>query len=425
MKIIRLGHHIVCVLILIIILLFQIISFTHAQEGCDESFPELSEANLFRIFSMSLVAGRNHQIALEEVWNFVTSRYPKGKKLTQLQGQECREVSGIHIDLDYHINGKDFPPVIKEEGSMDADVHHVVQISYDRQGVIQGRETQEIYNITLVLALKSVLPDQIVLKAEKLNLCPDETSSITAELKCGKCSMKMKEISFQWKGPGEVSPVNTSTGRDGIAKTVFKAQEEGETEITAYYHDKFFGIKTAKINIKTESCVTWDVIVTFSYTSRDVPYFTSYSLRGEFKDAHAIWRRIPPSPLVGETIELFGLNGKGQCFLLHWESRWCCDDEGKWVSENPPELSSSDAAISVTTYLDTPKIVRARAWQLSGIFSIPDYTDYTEIPLEKFKKAREDGIPFTFDSSYEGKDSAGTDIKETVSYTFIPKKKKG
>lgn len=81
-------------------------------------------------------------------------------------------------------------------------------------------KAREIF--ALVLALMPVLPDQIVLKADKLSLFPEETSNITAELRCGECLMKMKEISFQWTGPGVVNPINTSTGRDGVARTILK-----------------------------------------------------------------------------------------------------------------------------------------------------------------------------------------------------------
>lgn len=153
---------------------------------------------------------------------------------------------------------------------------------------------------------------------------------------------------------------------------------------------------------------------------RDIAYFDSYAVRATFQDAHAKWGEIPASQ-KGETIELFGLGARGQTSLLHWESRWCCDDAGNWVSEKPPAPSSFDVGLLVFTKdLDNPKIVEASV--LDPMFH--RYSDLTEIPLEKFKKARAEGIPFTFVSAYEGKDSAGADIKETITHEFIPRKKK-
>lgn len=131
MKIFRSGIYLLCMWIFVCLLLSFVIPFTYAQQWCDEKFSELSEENLSKIFSQSINAGETPQQARNRIWDFVISQYPIGKRLTQLNGQECREISGINLSLDYHIDGKDYKIPPRQIGNMDAYLYYIVDLFLD------------------------------------------------------------------------------------------------------------------------------------------------------------------------------------------------------------------------------------------------------------------------------------------------------
>jgi hypothetical protein len=119
-------------------------------------------------------------------------------------------------------------------------------------------------------------------------------------------------------------------------------------------------------------------------------------------------------PRKGESLEILTLAGRGRAFLQHSVCRWW--DGGKWISEQPRE-SQYELALIVGTkdIVDAPETIKASVTH--GIFGThPDI----EIPLEKFKKARKEGISFKIIVPYKIADYE----EETTTYEFIPRKKK-
>lgn len=406
----------------LLILSSLLISPLKSQDLCEEiPFPELNRETLLEKFSSLIEGGATPKQAFDQVANFIIQR-AKGKRLIRDQGQSCYKVAGVNISMNYSVNRKKFPTLVKQVGVVrGAQDHVVIAFSYDRHGIKGGKEFQEIYDVRGTIALRLSPPDELVLSSDKSKLRPGESATIIAKLMCGGYPMKMKEISFQWKGPGELSPINTSTGRDGIAETTFKAKEKGKAIVTAYYYDKLFGVKKASISLEIIELTHWDIEIITDYTAKMEYRVHSWGSQARFENIPLFrWEPgLPPIFLYHESKGHFtyakfsAYDGEKYIMgVVQGDPIWCLT-----VLPKREELESGEIKTVVLGFgLPSLTITPAPTVRITypghaheGLEFFP--LEPLEIPFEKL----EEGKPFSMEQSFE--DEVG---KGKISFKFTP-----
>ena len=238
--------------------LFPMVWLAPAACG-DDIFPQLNRENLLENFSSSIGSGQSVQQAFSALADFVLEEAPLGTKFCLNNSQECFEVAGVNISLNWTEGGAGQPTLIRQVGeSGDFPVHHIVNFTYDRQEIKGGVSVQQIYDLVASIGLKTSPPQELALSADRTNLRIGETANLEAVLRCGESPMKNKEISFELRGPGELAYVNASTGSGAVAKNVYTATKEGKAKVNAYYHDRDFGIIKNSIDLEIGQPASWE-----------------------------------------------------------------------------------------------------------------------------------------------------------------------
>lgn len=284
-----------------------------------EPFPGLNQTTLLEKLSHSIQAGRSVNQAFGEIADFVFQEAPLGKKVCLNQDQECYEVAGIHVNMDYSVNGVGEAPLIRNAGAENLPVYQAITFRWDHQGIKNGQEFQMIFEFYITIDFKESQPE-LIFEAEKTVLEPGEKVNLKAKLNCGEALLKQQKITFSWQGPGEIKPAIGSTGGSGVAEVVFQAREVGKTVMTATY-----GELKKSLEIETKKA-EWQGTINYSFQagfpgSESLPVF---SLKIEVHASQANLFLVPADP--EEMARVLKFSGPGSASYSYKKHETIHDD---------------------------------------------------------------------------------------------------
>lgn len=221
--------------------------------------------------AMSREAELGREAALRE--RRLAERLSVGLYRTLERDRQCYRLAGTQVRT--YVEKEQAVLVDRFKSSGDtSDTSHVQVLSCQVRRD-QG-ESGRFVDVSVQLFWTSAEPDRLGVTAERRRLGVGEFTGVQARLQCGPCPVQHKRLVFRAGPGGTISPAESTTDGQGIARTVFTLRREQIVTVSAQHRSR-----KAKIVIEPR-WRPWKVRVHATYRGNAEEYQGSADFRTEF-----------------------------------------------------------------------------------------------------------------------------------------------